>query len=369
MNIDNLALKIAQVHELLYKKAVAAVNISLTVRNWLIGYYIVEYEQNGEDRAVYGNSVLKKLSIKLKEQRLKNVADGELRKYRAFYKVYPHFSELLIDNQSSIRGTLYRELQLLEFRGAVSRELQDKSILIPAEKIIAKLSYSHFEEFVKIENPLKRAFYEIECINGTWSTRELERQINSLYFERSGLSTDKIKLSELANRNAETLQAADLIRNPLTFEFLGLPLSAIIEEDKLEKALIDNLQSFLLELGNGFCFEARQKRILIDDEYFYIDLVFYHRILKCHIIVEIKTDEFTHENIGQLKVYLEYFKEEIMQQTDNPPVGILLCTKSKKNMVRYAIAGNEQLFVSEYRLQLPSESEIQAYVESKIQTL
>ncbi len=199
--------------------------------------------------------------------------------------------------------------------------------------------------------------------------RELPRQINSLYYERSGLSLNKEKLSELANKNAETLQPADIMKNPMTFEFLGAPITALLEEDQLEKALIDNLQAFLLELGNGFCFEARQKRILIDDEYFYVDLVFYHLILKCHVLVEIKTEEFTHENLGQLNVYLQYFKHEVMHKNDNPPAGILLCTKSKKNMVKYATAANEQLFVSEYRLNLPTETEIQKYIESKISSI
>ena len=158
----------------------------------------------------------------------------------------------------------------------------------------------------------------------------------------------------------------DIIKNPMTFEFFNFPVKYLLEEKQLEKALIDNMQDFLLELGNGFCFEARQKRILIDDEYFFIDLVFYHRILNCHILIEIKTEKFTHENIGQLNVYLQYYKHEIMRKTDNPPVGILLCTKSKKNMVKYATAASEQLFVSEYRLNLPSEKEIQNYIETKI---
>jgi len=243
---------------------------------------------------------------------------------------------------------------------------EKSNTIVPPAKTLTKLSYSHLEELIKIENPLKRAFYEVECINGVWSTRELERQINSLYYERMGLSMDKEKLSQIANRNAETIQPIDIIKNPFTFEFLGLPVSMLLEENQLEKALIDNLEQFLLELGYGFCFEARQKRILIDDEYFYIDLVFYHRILKCHVLIEIKTEKFTHENIGQLNVYLQYYKEQIMQKTDNPPVGILLCTKSKPLMVKYATAANEQLFVSEYRLNLPSEEEIQTYIESKI---
>jgi len=272
--------------------------------------------------------------------------------FRTFYKAYGYLSEILFSNQVEIRGAVPPILSTFQIRGAVHPESQKANYLVPPEKILTRLSYTHLEELMNIENPLKRAFYEVECINGVWSTRELQRQINSLYYERMGLSLDKEKLSELANKNVETIQPVDIIKNPLTFEFLGLPVSALLEEDQLEKALIDNLEQFLLELGNGFCFEARQKRILVDDEYFYIDLVFYHRILKCHVLVEIKTEKFTHENLGQLNVYLQYYKHEMMQKTDNPPVGILLCTKSKPSMVKYATAASEQLFVSEYRLNL-----------------
>ncbi len=366
MNIEQLTNQIKQVHEELYKKATSAVNISLTLRNWFIGFYIVEYEQNGEDRAKYGEKLLKNISKLLKEKKISNIAEGELRRFRQFYIVYNYFIDSFLDLQSEISGALPRVFRTLPIRGAVSRELGYGEIKIPANKIITRLSYTHLEQLITIENPLKRAFYEIECINGTWSTRELERQINSLYYERMGMSLDKEKLSELANKNAENLQPADFIKNPMTFEFLGLPITAILEENQLEKALIDNLEHFLLELGNGFCFEARQKRILIDDEYFYIDLVFYHRLLKCHVLVEIKTGKFTHENIGQLNVYLQYYKEQVMQKGDNPPIGILLCTKSKPNMVKYATATTQQLFVSEYRLNLPTEAEIQAFVESKV---
>jgi len=366
MNIELLTQQIKQTHEQLYKKATAAVNVSLTIRNWLIGYYIVEYEQKGEDRAKYGKKLLKNLAVKLKKQKLSNINEGELRRFRQFYNVYNYFIDCFLDDQSEIRGTVSLVLPILSIRGTLPHKSKENQILVSAEKLITRLSYSHLVQLITVENPLKRAFYEIECINGTWSTRELERQINSLYYERMGFSLNKEKLSELANRSAENILPLDIIKNPMTFEFLGLPLSALLEEDKLEKALIDNLEQFLLELGNGFCFEARQKRILIDDEYFNIDLVFYHRILKCHVLVEIKTEKFTHENIGQLNVYLQYYKDQVMQTTDNPPVGILLCTKSKPNMVKYATAANEQLFVSEYRLNLPSEAEIQAYVESKI---
>jgi len=194
----------------------------------------------------------------------------------------------------------------------------------------------------------------------------LKKQISSLYFERSGLSTNKEKLQKLANLNTETNESISTIRNPMVFNFLDLPTNETVEEAVLEKALMDNLQMFLLELGNGFCFEARQKRILIDDEYFSIDMVFYHRILKCHVLIELKTEAFNHENVGQLNVYLQYYKDKIMQKDDNPPIGILLCTESKPQMVRYALADKENMQISDYKLQLPSEEEIQKYVEQKI---
>jgi len=390
MNLEQLATQIAQVHETLYKKATSAVNVSLTLRNWFIGYYIVEYEQKGEDRAKYGKKLIRTLSNKLKGK-ISGMSFTNLNMYRKFYLVYPQIIQALPEqlnnliirtaseqlssqkiqplaeqNNAPIIRAASEQFYIFENK-VINVSVSEKSnTIVPPAKTLTKLSYSHLEELIKIENPLKRAFYEVECINGVWSTRELERQINSLYYERMGLSMDKEKLSQIANRNAETIQPIDIIKNPFTFEFLGLPVSMLLEENQLEKALIDNLEQFLLELGYGFCFEARQKRILIDDEYFYIDLVFYHRILKCHILIEIKTEKFTHENIGQLNVYLQYYKEQIMQKTDNPPVGILLCTKSKPLMVKYATAANEQLFVSEYRLNLPSEEEIQTYIESKI---
>ena len=390
MNLEQLATQIAQVHETLYKKATSAVNVSLTLRNWFIGYYIVEYEQKGEDRAKYGEKLIRTLSNKLKSK-ISGMSFTNLNMYRKFYLVYPQIIQALPEqlnnliirtaseqlssqkiqplaeqNNAPIIRAASEQFYIFENK-VINVSVSEKSnTIVPPAKTLTKLSYSHLEELIKIENPLKRAFYEVECINGVWSTRELERQINSLYYERMGLSMDKEKLSQIANRNAETIQPIDIIKNPFTFEFLGLPVSMLLEENQLEKALIDNLEQFLLELGYGFCFEARQKRILIDDEYFYIDLVFYHRILKCHVLIEIKTEKFTHENIGQLNVYLQYYKEQIMQKTDNPPVGILLCTKSKPLMVKYATAANEQLFVSEYRLNLPSEEEIQTYIESKI---
>ena len=195
----------------------------------------------------------------------------------------------------------------------------------------------------------------------------MKRQMATFYYERSGLSKNKNKLQMIVNLKAEKIQTSDILKNPYTFEFLGLPNKEIIHENDLEQALIDNLQQFLIELGNGFCFESRQKRILIGDEYYFIDLLFYHRILKCHILIELKVNEFSHQGAGQLNTYLNYFKKEIKQKSDRNPVGILLCTGSNETLVQYATAGmSKNLFVSQYMVNLPSEQELKDFVDSKM---
>lgn len=194
--------------------------------------------------------------------------------------------------------------------------------------------------------------------------RELRRQINTLYYERSGISKKPEQLSKVVNQKAERLAPEDIIKSPFTFEFLGLSAKNVVYENDLEKALLEHLENFLLEMGHGFCFEAKQKRILIGDEWFFIDLVFYHRVLKCHVLVELKVDEAKHEHIGQLKTYVNYYKKEVMQADDNPPVGILLVTNQNKALVEYAIAdSDQQLFVSKYLLELPSKKELIAAIE------
>jgi predicted nuclease of restriction endonuclease-like (RecB) superfamily len=239
---------------------------------------------------------------------------------------------------------------------------------IAPEQLIQRLSYSHLELIVDLDDDLKRAFYQIECMRGNWSVRELKRQINSLYFERSGLSRDKEKLATLTQEGAEAAEPKLAIRDPYIFEFLGLKAKEVMSESHLEAQLLDKLQEFLLELGHGFCFEARQKRILIGDTHNFIDLVFYHRILKCHVLVELKLDEFSHENIGQLNTYVSWYKKNMMSLGDNPPVGILLCTKRDHTLVEYALAGLDNgLFVSKYQLELPKKEEIKRFLEETVQ--
>jgi predicted nuclease of restriction endonuclease-like (RecB) superfamily len=232
--------------------------------------------------------------------------------------------------------------------------------------LVERLSYTHLELLAAIDDALKRALYEVECIRGNWSVRELKRQIASLYFERSGLSRDKAKLAELAHSAAEQTEPKLAIRDPYIFEFLGLRPQDVLPEADLEAALLAKLEDFLLELGHGFCFETRQKRLLIGGEAFFVDLVFYHRVLKCHVLAELKVDEFRHEHLGQLNTYVSYYRAHEMTAGDQLPVGILLCTGKNHALVEYALAGmDNRLFVPKYQLELPKPEELQRYIDEQ----
>ncbi|GAB1450492.1 PDDEXK nuclease domain-containing protein [Draconibacterium sp.] len=369
-NFNKLISTIEQVHSQLQASAANAVNQSLTIRNWIIGYYIVEFEQNGEDRAVYGDKLIDRLAEKLKH--IKGIEQRSLRRFRQFYMVYPHL-------ETAIRGSLTPVLGADEIRGSLTPILQnapivgsatpqlEKSLVVSGQKLLSKLSYTHIEQLLNIDNQLKRTFYELECIKGTWSVRELKRQINSLYFERSGLSANPEKLSALVTQNSIPQKPTDIIKNIYSFEFLDFNIKPIVEESDLETALLTHLQEFILEMGFGFCFEARQKRILIGNEYYFIDLVFYHRILKCHILIDLKLGKFEHGDIGQLNTYLNYFKAEIGENSDNPPVGILLVAEKENALVKYATAGMDQnLFIQQYLIQLPSTDQLKNYIEKEL---
>lgn len=241
------------------------------------------------------------------------------------------------------------------------------NLQVPPDKLINSLSYTHFTLLFPIEDPLKRTFYEIECIKGNWKVEELKRQINSLYFERSGMSNNPEKLSRIVQEKSSALVPADIIKSPFTFEFLGLKAKDVVYESDLEQALIDHLEEFLLELGFGFCFEAKQKRITIGGRYYHIDLVFYHRILKCHVLIDLKMKEVEHENIGQLKTYINYYKKNIMLPDDNPPVALLLVTENNKELVEYAVADSDQdLLVSKYMLELPSTKQLEEFIRKEL---
>lgn len=365
MNFVSLARVIHQTHTTFQQETNKAINKFLTIRNWLIGFYIVEFEQMGEDRAKYGASLMDELADKIK---IRGLSPRNLRLFRSFYLLYPQIADIVTEqlksqgnNTISIWQSVTAKLQISESQ-SVNHKLQ-----VPANKIISKLSFTHLAALIEIKDPLKRTWYEIQCIKGNWSIRELRRQINSLYFERSGLSKQPEKLSALVSEKAETPQPTDFIKSVYTFEFLGLQTKDVVEENDLEKALLDNLQQFMLELGDGFCFEARQKRILIGDEYYFIDLVFYHRILKCHILLDLKIDKLTSTNAGQLNTYLNYYKAEVSRPDDNPPVGILLVANKDKTLVEYATAGmDRQLFVSKYLVELPSKKQLEDVVQYEL---
>jgi len=363
-NFNNLVTTIQQLHKQLQLSAVNAINQMLTIRNWLIGYYIVEFEQNGKDRAEYGSGLLNKLAEKLNIQGL---TPPELSRCRQFYKIYPQILGTLSQEYKN-----YLPVSIFETVSQKSNQLPayPKKLSITPEKIFTKLSFSHIVELIKIEDELKRSFYEIECIKGSWSVRELRRQINSLYFERSGLSTNPEKLAQLIRQEVKPQSGTDIIKNIYVFEFLDLPVKEIVEESDLEKALLDNLQQFITELGYGFCFEARQKRIVIGEKYYFIDLVFYHRILKCHVLIDLKIGEFEHGDIGQLNTYLNFYREEIIEPDDNQPVGILLVAQKDHALVKYATAGmDENLFVQQYMLKLPDAKILQQHIEKELKAM
>jgi predicted nuclease of restriction endonuclease-like (RecB) superfamily len=259
--------------------------------------------------------------------------------------------------------------QLHEYKkqGSLTTVSDNLKNRVSGKLIITKLSYTHLEQLIRIADDLKRTFYEIECIKGTWSVRELKRQISSLYYERSGLSAKPEKLSELVQKKSLAQNTTDIIKNIYAFEFLDLNIKEVVEESDLEAALLDHLQEFIVELGNGFCFETRQKRIIIGEKYYFIDLVFYHRILKCHVLVDLKIGEFNHGDIGQLNTYLNYFKDEICEENDNEPVGILLVADKDHALVKYATAGmDKNLFVQQYLVQLPSKEQLEKYINDEL---
>jgi len=364
-DFDALVTSIVHIHQQAQDFAAKAVNVALTLRNWLIGYRIVEFEQQGKDRAAYGEKLLPALAGRLGAAGLKRVDVRELRRFRLLYTVYPQIRETVAPELLAALDTGVLQAPLNALPGPKRETLSPESEMVEEAppQLIHRLSFSHLAELLDLPDDTQRRFYEIECIRGNWSVRELRRQIASLYYQRSGLSQGKATLSAMAHAAADTLRPAHIIRDPYVFEFLGLRSRDVMAESDLEDALIDRLQDFLLELGHGFCFEARQKRILIGDEYFFIDLVFYHRILKCHILVELKTDAFRHEHLGQLNTYVAYYKKHQMTPGDLPPIGILLCTRRNDALVEFALGDlSNQIFVSRYAVELPRKEEMERFI-------
>lgn len=370
-SFDHLSDVVTQLHDSAYSATVKAINRFATVRNYVIGFYIVEYEQHGSDRAKYGDRLLKRLEESVNRRGLNKTL---LYSCRKFYLTYPQIQSYL-EGKSATASHLLEKFPTASGESSPifpmpSGKLKEISptasdeFITPADKLISHLSFSHLVEILTVDDPLARFFYETECIKCCWSVKELRRQISTNLYFRAGISKKPELLLQRTEINTTPVLS---IKDPFSFEFLDLRPEAFTEND-LENALITHLQEFLLEMGKGFCFEARQKRMIIDDEYYFADLVFYNRVLHCNVIIELKDDEFNHADLSQLNAYVSYFRENEMHPDDNPPVGILLCTRKGEKMVEYALAGmDNNLFVSTYMLSLPDKDTLRDFLLKEVQ--
>jgi len=332
------------------KAAVRYVNTALVVTYWLMGKKIVEYEQKGEKRAEYGEALLKKLSEDLNKRFGRGFSPDNLEDMRRFYQTY----------KTEISETVSRKLKLQKSDTLSRNSLASFTIGQYPDRFV--LSWSHYRLLLRLNESFKREFYETECIRGNWSIRQLDRQIQSMLYERTALSKRKTAVIAKAHENPIILKPEDEIKDPYILEFLGLKDE--YSESQLEEALVKHLEHFLLELGTGFTFIARQKRITLDGTHYRLDLLFYHRALKCLVAIDLKIGEFTHADAGQMNLYLNYLKDQEKFPGENDPVGIILCTDKKRTVVEYALGGmNNKIFASKYKLQLPDPKVLKAEIE------
>jgi predicted nuclease of restriction endonuclease-like (RecB) superfamily len=341
-SFDGLVDLCRRTHQELRDHAIRSVDIAMVVRNWLIGWYIVEYEQIGADRAQYGTRLIERLADRLC---LKGASATNLRKFRQFYREYPIQQTLSVESGKAPFAVLNWQ--------AVSVELLRKF----------SLSWSHYIALLSIDNPKERQFYEIEAREGNWGGRDLERQIASSLYERLALSRDKKGIRHLSQKGQTVEKALDIIKDPLVFEFLGIEEKSGYSEEELETAIIDRIESFLLEMGKGFLFESRQKRFTFDNDHFYVDLVFYNRLLRCYVLLDLKRDKLTHENLGQMQMYVNYFDRHVKTKDELQTIGIVLCHRKNDALVELTLPKNANIFASKYQLYLPSKEVLKAQLE------
>lgn len=365
--LENLTTAIQDTNRFFLGKVQKQVNVAMTLRNWLIGSYIVEYEQHGEDRASYGLMVLETLAARLKKQGLRGMSETNLKLFRQLYQLYPQIRQTVSDELKDADFQLFRIGQTLsgQLETAGSETTSQTQNITNASLLINSLSFSHFIELLKANSEPERRFYEDQSIKNNWGVRDLKRAIESLLYARTGLSTNKeAVINQQLSENSS--KPEDVFRNTYMLEFLGLEEKPTFSESDLEESIITNLQNFLIEMGRGFCFEARQKRITFDNTHYRIDLVFYHRILKCHVLLDLKIGEFDHGDAGQMNVYLNYYKENEIEPSDNPPIGIILCAGKNDSLVKYATMGlSQQVFVSKYLINLPTEKQLQEIINEE----
>lgn len=378
-DLDGIYERIRGILESAKVRVARTVNTTQVVANWLIGQEIVEEEQRGRKRAGYGQQLVTELSQRLTSGLGKGYSVTNLEHFRDFYITYP---ELLAERiPHALRGEFGNPTS-----GATPRSSKQISHAMRGDLLISQtsddqswrpgllhsnLSWTHYRILLRVNSMDARAFYEIEAIKNNWSARELERQINSLLFERLAKSKDKAGVIKLATKGQEVATPSDIFKDPVVIEFLGLPESYRLVESDLEQALINNLQAFLLELGKGFAFVSRQERISLDGDHFYVDLVFYHTVLKCYVLIDLKVGKLTHGDLGQMQLYVNYFDLERCTEGDNPTLGLILCTDKNDAVVKYLL-GPEQskkIFTSRYKLHLPTEAELATELKRELKEL
>ena len=337
-------------------KVAQTVNQTIIHTYWHIGQHIVEYEQKGKERAEYGTKLLKRLSEDLTKAFGKGYSWRNLQRFKKFYELFPIVPTLSaqLENQKG-------QPLVAKSKNSKGQTLSAQSVNTKLQTAITKLSWSHFVRLLSVKNEDERSFYMIETAENNWSVRELDRQINASLFERLLLSKDKKAVKELAEKGQLIANQNDLLKDPLVLEFLDLKEPHTYSENDLETAIIDNLGDFLLELGKGFSFVARQKRISAGSDHFYIDLVFYNRLLKCHVVIDLKIGKLKHQDIGQMQMYVNYYDREIKLEDENLTIGIILCKEQNDFVIEYSLPKeNSQIFSKEYQLYLPNKKELKA---------
>lgn len=323
-----------------------------------VGCYIVEDEQNGNKRAAYGKAILKNLSVRLLEKYGKGWSVETLKKCRYFFTVY----------YPQIGSTPLTQLKKVYSVAPIDGVQKDKANLTNKnnEKWFT-LSWSHYLVLMRIENPDERHFYEIECQQQNWSVRQLQREYASSLYERLALSRNKGEVMRLANEGQTMEKPSDVIKSPVTLEFLGLKPDESYSESKLESAIISKMQKFLLEMGKGFLFEARQKRFTFDEDNYYVDLVLYNRLLQCYVLIDLKIDKLTHQDLGQMQMYVNYFDRYVKQDFEKPTIGILLCKEKNDALVELTLPKDANVYAAAYQLYLPDKALLQAKVKEWIE--
>jgi len=344
--IENIQLynKIAQLIELARRKVASAVNLTMVHTYFEIGRMIVEDEQQGKERAAYGKTVLIDLAVRLTEKFGKGFSEPNLRNMRKLFLIY---SDRAIQQKPST------ELLNAEYK-------QDAIWQKPSTNSqYFTLSWSHYLVLMRIENPQERSFYEIEAFNQQWSEPQLKRQYHSSLYERLALSRNKEEVMKLANEGQTMVKPEDILKNPLSLEFLGMEEKEYYTETDMENAIITKLQQFILEMGKGFLFEARQKRFTFDEKHYFVDLIFYNRLLQCFVVIDLKTKELVHKDLGQMQMYVNYYDRNVKLEYEKPTIGILLCKKKNNALVELTLPKDANIYASEYSLYLPDKQLLQ----------